>query len=88
MYIAATISNSVSYPNMLDFAMSHAVTLAEAGETTASKRIGLPFSSILRVENLLICYPGYLFCSELMPADHELQLMLVNTIQKVTKKRL
>lgn len=26
---------------------------------------------------------GYLFCSELMPADHELQLMLVNTLRKV-----
>lgn len=26
---------------------------------------------------------GYLFCAEVMPRDHELQLMLVNTIRKV-----
>lgn len=27
-------------------------------------------------------YEGYFFCAELMPADHELQLMLVNTLRK------
>lgn len=27
--------------------------------------------------------PGYLFCNELMPPDHELRLMLVNTLRKV-----
>jgi hypothetical protein len=26
---------------------------------------------------------GYLFCRELLPRDHALQLMLVNTIRKV-----
>lgn len=27
---------------------------------------------------------GYTFCVELMPPDHELQLMLVNTLRKVS----
>ena len=27
--------------------------------------------------------PGYLFCAEVMPPEHELQLMLVNSIRKV-----
>ncbi|KAG5646809.1 hypothetical protein DXG03_002186 [Asterophora parasitica] len=48
-----------------NFAVSHAVTLVEAGRTVDQKRI------------------GYLFCAEVMPAEHELQLMLVNTIRKV-----
>lgn len=26
---------------------------------------------------------GYLFCAEVMPPEHELQLMLVNSIRKV-----
>lgn len=26
---------------------------------------------------------GYLYCAEMMPKEHELQLMLVNTLRKV-----
>ncbi|KZT71326.1 ARM repeat-containing protein [Daedalea quercina L-15889] len=48
----------------LDFALHHAVNLAESGPTVQDKRI------------------GYLFCAEAMPPDHELQLMLVNTLRK------
>ncbi|KAI0705845.1 ARM repeat-containing protein [Cytidiella melzeri] len=48
----------------LDFALSHAVNLAEAGQTVQNKRI------------------GYLYCAEMMPQEHELQLMLVNTLRK------
>ncbi|EPS95437.1 hypothetical protein FOMPIDRAFT_1038502 [Fomitopsis schrenkii] len=48
----------------LDFALHHAVNLAESGPTVQDKRI------------------GYLFCAEVMPEDHELQLMLVNTLRK------
>ncbi|KAH9833079.1 ARM repeat-containing protein [Rhodofomes roseus] len=48
----------------LDFALYHAVNLAESGPTVQDKRI------------------GYLFCAEAMPPDHELQLMLVNTLRK------
>lgn len=32
---------------------------------------------------LIRCDTGYVFCAELMPATHELQLMLVNTLRKV-----
>ncbi|KAH9930688.1 ARM repeat-containing protein [Fomitopsis serialis] len=48
----------------LEFALYHAVNLAESGPTVQDKRI------------------GYLFCAEAMPSDHELQLMLVNTLRK------
>lgn len=48
----------------LDFALHHAITLAESGKIVQDKRI------------------GYLFCKEIMPLDHELQLMLVNTLRK------
>ena len=29
-------------------------------------------------------HPGYIFCMELMPPNHQLQLMLVNTLRKVS----
>ncbi|TBU35735.1 ARM repeat-containing protein [Dichomitus squalens] len=48
----------------LEFALPHAINLAEAGQTIQDKRA------------------GYLFCGEVMPAEHELQLMLVNSIRK------
>jgi hypothetical protein len=35
------------------------------------------------VSALSIIRPGYLFCKELLPQNHDLQLMLVNTIRKV-----
>ncbi|KAI0707595.1 ARM repeat-containing protein [Earliella scabrosa] len=48
----------------LEFALPHAINLAEAGQTIQDKRT------------------GYLFCAEVMPPEHELQLMLVNSIRK------
>ncbi|THH27495.1 hypothetical protein EUX98_g6686 [Antrodiella citrinella] len=48
----------------VQFALPHAISLAEAGKSVADKRM------------------GYLFCVEIMPRDHELQLMLVNTLRK------
>ncbi|KAI0362383.1 ARM repeat-containing protein [Trametes cingulata] len=48
----------------LDFALPHAINLAEAGQSIQDKRT------------------GYLFCAEIMPPEHELQLMLVNSIRK------
>ncbi|KAI0723998.1 ARM repeat-containing protein [Cerioporus squamosus] len=48
----------------LEFALPHAINLAEAGQTIQDKRT------------------GYLFCAEVMPSEHELQLMLVNSIRK------
>ncbi|KAF9467306.1 armadillo-type protein [Collybia nuda] len=50
--------------DVFNFALPHAVSLAEAGRSIEEKRI------------------GYLFCVEVMPSTHELQLMLVNTIRK------
>ncbi|GJE90878.1 hypothetical protein PsYK624_070220 [Phanerochaete sordida] len=48
----------------VEFALPHALNLAEAGHTVQDKRI------------------GYLYCAEMMPKSHELQLMLVNTLRK------
>ncbi|RDX56517.1 ARM repeat-containing protein [Lentinus brumalis] len=48
----------------LEFALPHAINLAEAGQTIQDKRT------------------GYLFCAQVMPSEHELQLMLVNSIRK------
>ena len=31
----------------------------------------------------ILCNTGYLYCAEMMPKGHELQLMLVNTLRKV-----
>ncbi|KAG5731000.1 AP-4 complex subunit epsilon [Termitomyces sp. T112] len=64
LYCHMTVSHGFLPLNTFDFALSHAVTLAEAGRSTSQKRM------------------GYLFCAEVMPADHELQLMLINTLRK------
>ncbi|KAF5385880.1 hypothetical protein D9615_002371 [Tricholomella constricta] len=64
LYCYTNASHGFLSPDAFSFALSHAVTLVEAGRNIDQKRI------------------GYLFCSEVMPAHHELQLMLVNTIRK------
>ncbi|KAL0581811.1 hypothetical protein V5O48_000179 [Marasmius crinis-equi] len=64
LYCYTTASAGALERNALNNALSHAVTLAEAGRSVADKRI------------------GYLFCSEIMPRGHALQLMLVNTLRK------
>ncbi|KAH9977107.1 armadillo-type protein [Lactifluus volemus] len=51
-------------PGALEFALPHAVNLAEAGASIEERRT------------------GYLFCSEMMPSNHDLRLMLVNTLRK------
>ncbi|KAL1756265.1 hypothetical protein FB107DRAFT_274085 [Schizophyllum commune] len=63
LHCSLTISAALPM-HALDFALPHAVTVAEAGESVPDKRI------------------GYLFCAEVMSHDHELRLMLVNTIRK------
>nr|GAT57748.1 predicted protein [Mycena chlorophos] len=59
-------SVSVAYTPLpaLNFAIPHAVNLAEVAQRAQDKRI------------------GYLFCAEIMPREHELRLMLVNTLRK------
>ncbi|CDO72933.1 hypothetical protein BN946_scf185002.g118 [Trametes cinnabarina] len=63
LYCAMTVNPGVHVD--LQFALPHAINLAEAGQTVQDKRT------------------GYLFCAEVMPAEHELQLMLVNSVRKV-----
>ncbi|KAI9457813.1 ARM repeat-containing protein [Lactarius psammicola] len=55
-------------PGALEFALPHAVNLAEAGSSIDERKTGLSL--------------GYLFCSEIMPPRHDLKLMLVNTLRK------
>ncbi|KAF9445900.1 ARM repeat-containing protein [Macrolepiota fuliginosa MF-IS2] len=63
LYCSMTVS-SVFPQGTFDFALPHALNLAEAGTTMEDKRI------------------GYLFCAQMMCPDHEMQLMLVNTLRK------
>ncbi|TFK44520.1 armadillo-type protein [Crucibulum laeve] len=64
LYCSMTVTSGFLPTGSLEFALPHALNLAEAGHTVQDKRI------------------GYLFCDEIMPRDHELQLMLVNTLRK------
>ncbi|KAF8070331.1 armadillo-type protein [Lyophyllum atratum] len=64
LYCYMNVSHGFLALDAFNFALSHAITLAEAGRTITHKRI------------------GYLFCAEVMPPHHELQLMLVNTLRK------
>jgi AP-4 complex subunit epsilon-1 len=69
----------------VSFAFSHAVNLAEAGRTLQDKRIGAYIHSVHSHISLLMKQSsvGYLFCNELLPKNHDMQLMLVNTLRKV-----
>ncbi|TFK74600.1 ARM repeat-containing protein [Pluteus cervinus] len=64
LYCAFTTTSGEAVRHQFDFALTHAVNLAETGRAIGEKRI------------------GYLFCAELMPPEHELRLMLVNTLRK------
>lgn len=59
-----TIVDGSTPLHAFDFALPHAIGLAEAGPKMEQKRI------------------GYLYCSEVMHQNHELLLMLVNTLRK------
>ncbi|KAA1478331.1 ARM repeat-containing protein [Dentipellis sp. KUC8613] len=63
LYCSVTLAAGLRAGEM-EFALPHAVNLAEAGASIQERRI------------------GYLFCAEMMPTDHELRLMLVNTLRK------
>ena len=84
LHCSLTISAALPM-HALDFALPHAVTVAEAGESVPDKRIG---RSLLRNSGSSLSSrpPGYLFCAEVMSHDHELRLMLVNTIRKVSSQ--
>jgi hypothetical protein len=65
----------------LSFALSHAINLAEVATSVQDKRIGA--SDFLDECAFITLYIGYLFCVEIMPVQHSLQLLLVNTLRKV-----
>ena len=68
----------------LAFALPAAINLAEAGRTIGEKRTG---SICLNIDLSFMSHcdfcEGYMFCAEIMPREHEMQLMMVNTIHKV-----
>jgi hypothetical protein len=64
----------------MEFALVHALHLAESGRTIQEKRIGSsPFQ-----DSLVANHSGYLFLQERLSPKHELALMLINTIRKVS----
>jgi AP-4 complex subunit epsilon-1 len=68
-------------PGALEFALLHAVNLAEAGSSMEERKAGT--FCVASDYSRFILLPGYLFCSEIMPPHHDLKLMLVNTLRKV-----
>jgi AP-4 complex subunit epsilon-1 len=74
-------------PGALEFALPHAVNLAEAGSSIEDRKAGTFHVSQGHFRRLQLL-PGYLFCSEIMPPHHDLKLMLVNTLRKVYRIRL
>ena len=73
--------NSIGPLPDLEFALPHALNLAEAGQKVQDKTIGT--YEIMDIVLMTKCLLGYLYCAEMMPKSHELQLMLVNTVRKV-----
>lgn len=71
-------------PGALEFALPHAVNLAEAGSSIDERKTGVSSWHLLKLL-LLQRSLGYLFCSEIMPPRHDLKLMLVNTLRKVRR---
>jgi AP-4 complex subunit epsilon-1 len=82
-------SRKLSVDELL-FALPSALTLAEAGQTIEERRIGMQYTYVV---GLLLTHTvphfafsrtlGYLFCAEVLPRDHEMQLLIINTIRKV-----
>ena len=70
----------------LHFALPSALHLAEAGSKVHEKYIGASNLSYdyFYFSSIDCATTGYSFLSEVMPPDHELALMLVNTIRKVS----
>lgn len=82
LYIYGAASPGFLPPGTFDFALTHALNLAEVGRTVEDKRIG-NFELSSRLKNtMLILAEGYLYCAELMPPEHELRLMMINTLRK------
>ncbi|KAG1716652.1 hypothetical protein ID866_530 [Astraeus odoratus] len=80
LLLYCTMTLAATTPGDLSFAFPHALNLAELGQSVLDKRIGRRPPCCWRKP--FDCCIGYTFCVELMPAKHELQLMLVNTLRK------
>ncbi|KAF8160934.1 armadillo-type protein [Crassisporium funariophilum] len=82
LYCSMSVTSGFLARDAFDFAFPHAINLAEAGKKIDDKRMGEwnAFPDWLCTANTLTA--GYLFCSERMPLDHDLRLMLVNTLRK------
>lgn len=79
-----SVSPGFLAPDAFYFAFPQAINLAEAGRKIDDKRIGCFFIKQATYGELTRQLPGYLFCSEMMPINHELRLMLVNSLRKVS----
>ena len=69
----------------MDFALVSALQLAERGISIRERRIGVSAGSDhlrLHVHQLMVMV-GYLYLAESMPLDHEMGLLMINTIRKV-----
>ena len=93
LYISSVASPGFLPPGTFEFALAHALNLAEVGRTIEEKRIGATLLFSLHLihsyRNAYCVYylSGYLFCAELMPTDHELRLMMINTLRKGLESR-
>ena len=69
----------------MDFALVSALQLAERGLSIRERRVGVSVAFgkfILSVFKLTIT-TGYLYLAEMMPLNHEMGLLMINTIYKV-----
>ncbi len=81
LYCSTSVTPGFLPTNAFKFAFHHAINLAETGKRVDDKRIGRYPRSIVS-EDELTTFSGYLFCAEIMPLDHDLRLMLINTLRK------
>jgi len=69
----------------MEFALISALQLSEGSRIIKERRIGTSSTTKLRHRALSLWLRlGYLYLAEMMPPDHELGLLLINTIRKVS----
>ena len=67
----------------MEFALVSALQLAEGGKNIKERRLGtLDISIILHI--YLMSEVGYRYLMEMLPRHHELGLLMINTIRKVS----
>lgn len=72
-----------SIKSRITFALAHAVKLAEGGEVLHDRQIGQD-ENRGSLKMLIYQWPtAYQYCIQNLPPNHELHLMLVNTVRKV-----